>query len=170
MATNNSKYSQNKIVRHNYREARKIRAKCKEQQAITKKKEKQRAQAMFAGGANGSANHNTNGKTNGNHVPAAENGSSNNNNNNHSDHGMNNSSNNKRVTFEDGGTPRDEYYGKSNNSDDSDGEDYGGEEEPGAMPWYLEHQELMILAGGLAVVGLGVSQLLSLTSGTRSGR
>lgn len=145
----------NKVLLQHEKEIKRIRANCQAKKKLELKKEKQRAQAMFGGGGGGGGTNN--GNETKKETPAVEKKPS----------SMSKPkppsetngkkaveeqpSSKKNVTFEDGGTPRDEY-----DNEKGRGRDGGQELE---LPWYEEHQELMILAG-ILLAGLAVTQMI----------
>jgi hypothetical protein len=158
-------FPDNKVFAQQAKEASRIHAACKEGKQKLLKKEKQRALAMFGGGdvnkdsqkesAEPKNNTESTASTNGSTakveklerkadketVPSSSQ--------------LMDDASKKSVTFEDGGRPRDVYEKKSSLSGSNDEDDVDNEAE---LPWYLEHQELIILAAGLAFLGLAATQ------------
>ena len=180
--TTTAETSNNKILQQHEKEIQRIRTNCQHRKKMELKKEKQRAQAMFGGGS--TSKKSPPAKTGTRHSEARN------------DPKMTKSttttttttttappparrldsmdSSSKRnlsVTFEDGGTPRDEYIKPSSRTvslsddDDDDGHDYDTNDN--GIPWYQEHQELLILTTGVAVIGLGAAQLLRMATTSR---
>jgi hypothetical protein len=146
-------FPDNKVLLQQVKDIACIRAACKEGKQKLLKKEKQRAQAMFGGGDkhNGEATASTNGTTA--DIERLER-QSDKETNLCTSHQMDDGSK-KNVTFDDGGKPRDIYEKKTSLSRSDDEDD--GDDVP-KLPWYLEHQELIILAAGLAFIGLAAVQ------------
>ena len=173
----NKSSNSNKVLLQNAQEVKRIHAACKERKKLVLKKEKQRAQAMFGGSSNG-------GNSSSSASPKSEKiKKANDNNGNHDDDDVMRQSkqensdgrdlmddtSRKSVRFEDGGTPRDFYVKPDKNMDGNNASDNNNNDDMGApgggggggeedLPWYEEHQELLILATGLAVVGVGLTQ------------
>ncbi|CAB9515715.1 expressed unknown protein [Seminavis robusta] len=171
IVTKDFEESKSKVLSMQKKEISRIHAAAKEGKQKLHKKEKQRAQAMFGGSSKSEKEDGGAVKTNSgspakaattatttspkekdvSKTPRTKQPTTNNN---------NGPKFRRTVTFEDGGKPSDEYENKkkSNNDDDE-------EEEDVELPWYQEHQELLILVGGLAFFGVLLQAML-----TRSGK
>ena len=176
----------NKILLQHEKDIQRLRTHCQQRKKKELKKEKQRAQAMFGGNnSNSNSNSNKNTVTESSDSDSFKNGtekgslkatsigsihntstsslksslSASNNYHNNEELMMTDDSVKRRrnVTFEDGGKPTDAYVKPGSVDKDNDQED----SEDSNLPWYVEHQELIILITGLAVVGLGVAQMFS---------
>ena len=163
--------AENKVLMKHDKDIAKLRAHGQQRKKAELKKEKQRAQAMFGGGTPksppssppiGSSPTVTPAKQK---EPAGSTDTTTSRSTSATSRNLMDDGSRKSVTFEDGGKPRDDYVKplKSDYDDDDDDDDYYHD----ATPWYQEHQELMILAAGLAVVGLGVAQLVVWSSHRR---